>query len=166
MRWLTLGYYRILRRICRHRPELRRLRKRCVRCSIYFLTSPSNRRRLDLACPFGCRKECARKKANKRGRHHYKTSKGRASKAKRNRRRSLITTNSGGHRDAVIGRHESRKPTASHLSRDVLQYIGHLLLKLIGQQPPRHNIVFWAEELLEWMDVLILRQRSLKVPDE
>jgi hypothetical protein len=52
------------------------------------------------------------------------------------------------------------------LSRDVLQYIGHLFLALSGQQPSRQATSFLVEELLEWIGVLILRQRSLKVPDE
>jgi hypothetical protein len=67
---------------------LRQLRKRCCRCGIHFFTSESNRRRTDLMCPFGCREERVRERGNERGCRHYRTPRGRRTKAELNRKRS------------------------------------------------------------------------------
>lgn len=84
-------YYKVLRHITRTVGETRRVRKRCCRCGIHFFTSWSNRKRKDLMCPFGCRKEREREQGNKRGIKHYRTPKGRQKKSERNRKRSLLS---------------------------------------------------------------------------
>jgi hypothetical protein len=60
---------------------------RCRDCRIPFLTSPSNRRRKDIRCPFGCRERHRRDASHKRSRAYYQSTKGKARKRFLNQRR-------------------------------------------------------------------------------
>jgi hypothetical protein len=77
-----------LREVLRVHRRLRRCLKRCRHCGIYFLTHPCNAARVDLRCPFGCRR-CGRKRsAIERSVEYYRTTEGKTKKRELNARRS------------------------------------------------------------------------------
>lgn len=53
----------------------------------FFLTSPANRERNDIRCPFGCRKEWRHTNAVRRVQEYYQTEEGKMKKKKLNQRR-------------------------------------------------------------------------------
>ena len=87
MRELLGVYYVCLRSTLRLAPELRRCLTHCRDCGIFFLTSPSNDKRRDLRCPFGCRAAHRRRASSARVAAYYRTAEGRQKKRALNRRR-------------------------------------------------------------------------------
>lgn len=69
-------------------PELRDFAVRCVHCGILFLTHPRNAGRIDLRCPFGCRRHHRQQCSNRRSGAYYRTATGKAKKKRLNARRS------------------------------------------------------------------------------
>jgi hypothetical protein len=61
---------------------------RCCHCGIRFLTHPRCAGRLNLRCPFGCRKHHRRERSCERSTAYYRTESGRAKKKGLNVRRS------------------------------------------------------------------------------
>lgn len=86
-KFLAFGYYQALRRAMLACTDLRKFLCRCRFCRIYFLTTPSNRGREDLGCPFGCADSHRHTKSNKRSHEYYKTPEGKVKKKELNRRR-------------------------------------------------------------------------------
>lgn len=155
MRWLASIYYGAMRRITKTSEGLRQLRKRCCRCGIHFFTSQSNRKRKDLRCPFGCRKERERETSNKRGLAHYRTPKGRQAKFELNRNRSLLS-------EQALTMDKATCPLEFTIPIELLRYVV-LLVQLSGQpQVPRSEIESTAKEMLNWVRMMILRQRRLQ----
>lgn len=165
VRWLTLGYYRWLRKICNDHSELRRLRKCCSRCEIRILTSCSNEKRPDIGCAFGCRKECERERTNERGRIHYQTVKGKANKSARNRERSLIDTRESKNDHKAEPTTLLPPQPVSVFDPNLLRYIAYLMSFTPGSPPPIAQIEQYLNEALsaviQWLQCAILRQRSL-----
>jgi hypothetical protein len=89
---LVLAYYAVLRSVLRAQPELRRCRKRCRHCGIFFLTHPRNAGRRDLRCPFGCRAAHRRRQSDQRSAAYYRDEKGRDKKRDLNARRPKTPT--------------------------------------------------------------------------
>jgi hypothetical protein len=87
VRELVGAYYVCLRSALRLAPDLRRCLKHCRACGIFFLTSPSNEKRRDLRCPFGCRDAHRRGESSRRVAAYYGTPEGRQKKRALNRRR-------------------------------------------------------------------------------
>ena len=155
-RWFTLGYYCFLRKLCRGRPELRRLRKQCGRCKVKFLTGPWNRKQTYMGCVFGCREERKREKCNARGRRHSQTAQGRKDKKIRNQGRSLVSRQS----------QKQKRPTQPPLfllSASLLRYVATLIWLGSGQRPQIHELREVFEDILAnvFGQAWILRQRSL-----
>lgn len=152
----------LLREVTRMHAGLRRLRVRCCRCRVHFLTSRSNRKRANLRCPFGCRKERKREKDNERGRNHYLTPKGRRKKTELNRKRSLQAEPPLAINAAVL-KQKSDEDAPDFLVRlSVLQYIAALLRLSNRETSSRIEIESFMREILEWLRLTILRQRSLQ----
>ena len=82
-----LEYYLLLRSVLKSKPHLRRCRKRCWHCRIFFLTDPRNGRRTKLGCPFGCQKSHRRRESTRRSVAYYRTPEGRKKKRDLNQRR-------------------------------------------------------------------------------
>jgi len=59
----------------------------CADCGIRFLTHPRNARRIDLRCPFGCRRHHRRRCTNQRTAAYYSTPNGKRKKDRFNSRR-------------------------------------------------------------------------------
>lgn len=81
-------YYQTLRRAMLACTDLRKSLCRCRFCRIYFLTTPSNRGRADLGCPFGCADNHRHTESINRSNDYYRTPEGKAKKKELNRRRS------------------------------------------------------------------------------
>lgn len=84
---LVLAYYVLLRSIWRTQPELRRCRRRCRHCGIFFLADRRNGGRRDLGCPFGCREAHRRGQANRRSTAYYQDEAGKQKKQQQNAKR-------------------------------------------------------------------------------
>ena len=84
---LTICYYRILYKVVRDKPSVKRHITRCVDCGIYFITDPRNKDRADLRCPFGCRDAHRRRCSNERSTVYYQTANGKYKKRLLNQRR-------------------------------------------------------------------------------
>ena len=87
----TIRYYSKTRNISHHVKRKRRVLACCKNCRIYFLTSPSNRGRKDLRCPFGCRKIHKREASKNRVKSYRKTNKGKKTKQDLNKNRYLLS---------------------------------------------------------------------------
>lgn len=61
----------------------------CPFCGLQFITSPANRNRKDIFCPFGCRELNHRNKLNMRCKKYRKTPKGKKAKQELNKKRQL-----------------------------------------------------------------------------
>ena len=85
-----LKYYVALRSVLRTHPHLRRCLKHCQQCRVFFLTYPSNDKRTDLLCPFGCSAAHRRREASERSAVYYRTEEGRKKKSALNRKRYLV----------------------------------------------------------------------------
>lgn len=162
-RWLTLGYYRGLRKSCHAHPESRRDIQHCRRCRIRFLTGRGNLTRTDIDCVFGCRKERIREKTKERGRRHYRTDKGRHNKGARNRARSLMSAG-GAKNEKAPGVPGSS--SAYHFRPELLRYIAYLLKLACDRKPPVAEIERFLQDAVAAVMRLcascaILRQRSL-----
>jgi len=59
----------------------------CVHCGIRFLTHPRNAGRVDLRCPFGCRKHHRKQRSSQRSTAYYETPEGKQKKKRLNARR-------------------------------------------------------------------------------
>lgn len=68
-------------------PELRDCAVECVDCRIRFLTHPRNARRINLRCPFGCRRHHRRQRSNERSAAYNRTPEGKQKKERLNARR-------------------------------------------------------------------------------
>ena len=79
-----------LRSALRNHSALRRCLKRCGHCGIFFLTHPSNEKRKDLRCPFGCSAAHRRREASERSAAYYRSEQGRIKKRALNRKRYLV----------------------------------------------------------------------------
>jgi hypothetical protein len=73
--------------VLRSHSELERCVAHCVHCGIRFLTHPRNVGRLDLGCPFGCRRQHRRWRSSQRSAAYYRTVSGKAKKKRLNARR-------------------------------------------------------------------------------
>lgn len=93
MRERVGAYYVCLRSALRLVPERRGCLKHCRACGIFFLTSPSNEKRRDLRCPFGCRDAHRRRESSRRVAAYYGTPEGREKKRALNRRRYEVGVN-------------------------------------------------------------------------
>jgi len=89
MKPIISGYYGILRHALQNTDKKHRVLSRCRYCTIAFLTTPSNRDRHDLLCPFGCRENHKRHQSKKRSTAFYQTSDGKKIKKELNRRRYI-----------------------------------------------------------------------------
>lgn len=69
-------------------PDLSDCVTHCCHCGIRFLTHPRCAGRLNLRCPFGCRKQYRRQRARQRSADYYRTEAGKAKKKRLNARRS------------------------------------------------------------------------------
>jgi len=72
---------------------LREYLKRCRHCGIFFFTQPSNAKRTDLRCPFGCSAGHRRQGATERSVAYYRTESGKQKKRQLNRKRYLRLAN-------------------------------------------------------------------------
>jgi hypothetical protein len=61
----------------------------CVHCGIEFLTDPRNAKRIDLRCPFGCRRHHRQQCSGRRSTAYYRTPSGRKKKKRLNNQRGL-----------------------------------------------------------------------------
>ena len=68
-------------------PELCGCAVVCVDCEIRFLTHPRNAGRINLRCPFGCRRHHRRQRCNERSAAYYGTPAGKLKKERLNARR-------------------------------------------------------------------------------
>ena len=68
--------------------DLRELVTFCVHCGIRFLVDPRNAGRIDLRCPFGCRKHHRAQRSKERSAAYYRTASGKTKKQRLNARRS------------------------------------------------------------------------------
>lgn len=93
VRDLVVKYYIALRSVLRTGPDLRRHLKHCRHCRIFFLTYPSNEKRKDLLCPFGCSVAHRLVAAQERSVAYYRTKEGRMKKSALNRKRYLVYNN-------------------------------------------------------------------------
>jgi hypothetical protein len=85
---LVLDYYLVLRSVLRDKPHLRPCLTRCRHCGIFFLTSPSNAKRLpSICCPFGCRETHRRKESTRRSVDYYRHPQGKRKKSALNQKR-------------------------------------------------------------------------------
>jgi hypothetical protein len=82
------SYYVVLRSVLRDKPWLRRCLTRCRHCRIYFLCDRRNGGRLDLGCPFGCRRAYRRRESTRRSVAYYREPEGKMKKQALNARRS------------------------------------------------------------------------------
>jgi hypothetical protein len=73
-------------------PQLSACVAHCGHCGIRFLTHPRCAGRLNLRCPFGCRKHDRRQRAGQRSAAYYRTEVGKAKKKRLNARRSTRVT--------------------------------------------------------------------------
>lgn len=73
-------YYILLQKILRKTSKKERVLKSCCRCGILFLTTPSNRKRDDIRCPFGCRSFYDYLNSQYRSYKYYRTEKGKEKK--------------------------------------------------------------------------------------
>ena len=94
---LVRHYQVALDAVLRDHPHLERCVVYCCHCGIRFLTDPRNAGRVDLRCPFGCRKDHRRELANRRSAKCYQTAAGWKKKLL-NARRSRSVDSSAGHK--------------------------------------------------------------------
>lgn len=122
----------------------------CFSCGIAFLSSRSNRDRVDLRCPFGCRERHQKRSTRARSLRHYQTEKGRQRKFILNRRRSKNS------------QEEITSSVVESKSRDFrLQYYTWLIGAITGLQREKLCV---QELLLVVLEKL--RQRGLEVKSE
>lgn len=107
MRWIALGYYRVLRETG-IRVEVRPLLKCCKDCGVRFLTVANNIKRKDLRCPFGCRKAHKVAQARIRSTEYYRTREGKQKRAQLNKRRHR---SKGGAADQTVNQDPRSNPT-------------------------------------------------------
>ena len=85
---LVLDYYVVLRSVLRDKPHLRPCLTRCWRCGIFFLTHPSNAKRIKtIGCPFGCRATHRRQSSTRRSVACNRTPEGKRKKSALNQKR-------------------------------------------------------------------------------
>jgi hypothetical protein len=137
VRSLVLGYYGLLRRILRRRPELRRCLTRCRHCRIFFLTHPRNAGRHDLGCPFGCQQAHRRRQSLQRSTAYYRDETGRMKKRVQN-----------GKRSAPSGAAEV--PPAEETSETMIKHLQMVLGRIEGRRVSRAEV-----------EAMLLRQRSM-----
>ncbi|MBF0411024.1 MAG: hypothetical protein HQM10_27015 [Candidatus Riflebacteria bacterium] len=87
---LGKDYLRIISLIVANTPTLENCLVICKRCSIPFITHPSNAGRKDLNCCFGCREFLRQQNANNRSRRFYTNREGKEKKRIANQKRYLI----------------------------------------------------------------------------
>jgi phage FluMu protein Com len=68
-------------------PGLSSQRVRCIQCQIIFLTAATNRGRLDIRCPMGCREFHKSKSSNARSTSYSQTPEGKSKKKTQNDKR-------------------------------------------------------------------------------
>lgn len=88
LRRLAARYYRALRRAIIRDATLRQVLYRCPDCHIFFITYWSNRNRVGIRCPMGCRDHYRRQQASKRSTAYYQTDDGKDKKKTINAQRS------------------------------------------------------------------------------
>jgi hypothetical protein len=81
--------------VLRKHRHLRDCLKHCRHCGIFFLTHPSNDKRDDLGCPFGCSASHRKREARLRSVSYYRSEEGRIKKRALNRKRYLVCDNEG-----------------------------------------------------------------------
>jgi hypothetical protein len=108
MRWIALGYYRVLRG-ARGKGPIRPLLKQCKDCGVRFLTVANNHKRKDLRCPFGCREAHKKEQAKVRSTEYYQTPEGKIKREQLNRRRR-------GSKGATADRRASSEPPLSSMT--------------------------------------------------
>lgn len=145
-----MQYYLTLRSILRTKPHLRPCLVRCRHCGIYFLTSPSNRGRKDLRCPFGCRQAYRKNESSRRSQEYYRSQEGREKKRQLNRNRSLVAVGLA----AKENRDFQANPHPNRLTSCIVGYV-RLVVSLI-----EGRWLSW-EEVWELINK-ILRQHSLE----
>lgn len=154
VRWVALGYLRLLRALLHADRGLREQLARCFNCGIRFLTARSNRKRQDLRCPFGCRALHRRQESNRRSLQYYQTKEGKQKKKQHNARRKKSSNDWM----ESSGRpcEPARRPSWQF---EIIQTVG---LFLSGTQLTQALIIQALDEQLHW----ILRQHSLSKWDE
>jgi hypothetical protein len=84
---LVRSYYVVLRSVLRDKPKLRKCRRRCRHCGIFFLCDRRNVGRWDLGCPFGCSRAHRRRESTRRSVAYYREPEGKVKKGALNARR-------------------------------------------------------------------------------
>ena len=87
----VIGYYSKTRNITHKTKHKYRELIRCCDCGMYFITTPSNRGRTDIRCPFGCREKHKKEVSRQRVNRYRKTEKGKERKKEANKNRYLLS---------------------------------------------------------------------------
>ena len=87
VRPITIQYYKLIFKLSA-KTDLRCCRVHCASCEIIFFTSPHNKRRTDLNCPFGCQNYQKHLKSNQRSIAYYQTKQGKEKKKSLNKKRT------------------------------------------------------------------------------
>jgi hypothetical protein len=84
----VLRYQTALDSVLESHPQLQPCVAHCAHCGIRFLTHPRNAGRIDLRCPFGCRRRHCRRCSSQRSAAYYRTPGGKLKKRRLNARRT------------------------------------------------------------------------------
>ena len=149
MRWIALGYYRVLRR-ARSKGKIRPLLKRCKDCGVRFLTVVKNLKRKDLRCPFGCREAHKRNQSKTRSTQYYQTPEGKIKREQLNKRRQ-------GSKDKAADKRANQEPPLGRAEIDpILEVIDAkvivLWLQILNPEKIVSNEVVIAKilEIVKW----------------
>jgi len=112
---------------------------------MFFLSSPSNVKRTDLRCPFGCRDAHRRRESSRRSAAYYRTPEGRIKKRALNRRRYEVSACDSG---------EAARADASDEDESIIVYVCLLIGMISGRSVGRVEV--------EAMHARISRQHSLR----
>ncbi len=115
---------------------MRRCLKRCRHCRIFFLTTPSNDKRTDLRCPFGCRESHRKQCSTQRSIEYYRNPKGRTQKRALNRKRYLVVKEEDAEPMAEVEEATEAEP----LAEPIVDYVRSVTSLIEGRNVSRGEI--------------------------
>lgn len=170
---LVRQYQSALDSVLESHPHVRGCVAECVHCGIRFLTHPRSAGRLNLRCPFGCRRHYRRQCSNQRSAAYYATAAGKEKKRRLNARRNCnsqaatgAAKDSSPHDDRVPPAKESDEQVPGDLSL-ALRLEGLLLDESSLRHSPMLPYVRMLVSLIEGVayscqEVVALLRRSMR----
>jgi hypothetical protein len=165
---LVRQYQIALDSILESHPRLQDCVAFCAHCGIRFLTHPRCAGRVDLRCPFGCRRHHRRQRSNQRSVAYYRTPSGKRLKKRLNARRSPQSAQDKPAAEGHQQRHAAAaRPAAERSAKAALRLEDVVLRESTLRTSPMLPYVGMVVSLLEGIylgrhELLELLVRSLR----